>query len=83
MVKTWSNFGQKKVVLTINTQKIFQKIFFLVYLNQAHEDGYGKLSWLKKSSVQTIVMANLHPCAFCEIPKSRRYAFLQTTLYSQ
>ena len=29
MVKTWSNFGQKNVVLTINTQKIFLKnIFF-------------------------------------------------------
>ena len=28
MVKTWSNFGQKKVILTINSQQLFQKIFF-------------------------------------------------------
>ena len=32
-----------------------------------------------KSSVQTIVMAILHPCAFCKIPKCRSYAFSQTT----
>ena len=32
-----------------------------------------------KSSDQGIITAILHPCAFCEIPKSRSYVFSQTT----
>jgi hypothetical protein len=49
LIMTWPCFDHKFPKI------IFEKYFFLVYLNQARDDGFRELSWPQKAQLKLVV----------------------------